>query len=53
MKINSLHHVSLTVTDLERSRRFYREVLGLQEIARPAFNFPGAWFQLGASSSYT
>ena len=49
MKINSLHHVSLTVTDLERSRRFYREVLGLQEIARPAFNFPGAWFQLGAS----
>ena len=49
MKIQSIHHVSLTVTDLERSRRFYREVLGLEEITRPPFNFPGAWFQLGAA----
>jgi catechol 2,3-dioxygenase-like lactoylglutathione lyase family enzyme len=49
MIIESIHHVSLTVTDLERSRRFYREILGLQEIARPNFNFPGAWFQAGAA----
>jgi catechol 2,3-dioxygenase-like lactoylglutathione lyase family enzyme len=48
MNIQSIHHVSLTVTDLDRSRAFYREVLGLQEITRPPFNFPGAWFQLGA-----
>jgi glyoxylase I family protein len=47
MKIQSIHHVSLTVTDLERSRAFYREVIGLPEITRPPFNFPGAWFQLG------
>lgn len=49
MKIDSIHHVSLTVTDLERSRAFYREVLGLAEIARPNFSFPGAWFQVGAT----
>jgi glyoxylase I family protein len=49
MQIESIHHVSLTVTDLERSRRFYREILGLPEIERPPFNFPGAWFQLGTS----
>jgi catechol 2,3-dioxygenase-like lactoylglutathione lyase family enzyme len=49
MKIDAIHHVSLTVTDLERSRRFYNEVLGLEEIPRPPFNFPGAWFQLGAT----
>ena len=49
MQIETIHHVSLTVTDLERSRRFYTEVLGLREIPRPAFHFPGAWFQLGAS----
>ena len=27
--------------------RFYREVLGLEEIARPPFPFPGVWFRLG------
>ena len=49
MEIELLHHVSLNVADLERSRRFYLEILGLQEIARPPFNFPGAWFQVGAN----
>lgn len=49
MQIAGIHHVSLTVSDLERSRAFYRDVLGLSEIARPNFNFPGAWFQLGAA----
>lgn len=49
MEIAAIHHVSLTVTDLERSRMFYREILGLAEIARPPFNFPGAWFQVGAA----
>ena len=46
MRISSLHHVALTVTDLERSRAFYRDVLGLEEIARPPFSFPGAWFSI-------
>ena len=47
MDVKALHHVSLPVTDLERSRRFYREVLGLEEIARPPIPVPGAWFRLG------
>ncbi|HXA66579.1 MAG TPA: VOC family protein [Bryobacteraceae bacterium] len=47
MEIGLLHHVTLTVTDLDRSRQFYREILGLKEIPRPAFPFPGAWFQVG------
>ncbi len=47
MDVQVLHHVSLPVTDLERSRRFYREVLGLEEIARAPLPVPGAWFRLG------
>ena len=49
MKIDGLHHVALPCTDLERSRRFYREVLGLAEIPRPALPVAGAWFQVSAS----
>jgi catechol 2,3-dioxygenase-like lactoylglutathione lyase family enzyme len=47
MDATSVHHVSLSVRDLERSKSFYREILGLTEIDRPAFDFQGAWYQLG------
>jgi len=46
-KIETIHHVSLPVTDLERSKKFYSEILGLNEIDRPPFDFPGAWYQVG------
>lgn len=49
MEITAIHHIALTVTDIERSRRFYREILSIQEIPRPPFDFPGAWYQLGNS----
>ena len=41
------HHVSLVVRDLAAARRFYGELLGLPEIDRPDFGFPGAWYQAG------
>jgi len=49
MKITAIHHDALTVADIERSRKFYREILSIEEIPRPPFSFPGAWFQLGDS----
>lgn len=43
-----LQHTGLVVADLERSRRFYGEALGLEEVPRPPnFTFAGAWFQRG------
>jgi lactoylglutathione lyase len=42
-----LNHVALHVADIERSVVFYRDVLKLEPMARPAFSFPGAWFKLG------
>ena len=38
----------MSVSDLARARQFYGEVLGLDEIARPAFPFDGAWYRVGA-----
>ncbi len=43
-----LQHAGLVVSDLERSRRFYSEALGLEEVPRPPnFTFAGAWFRSG------
>jgi len=49
MKIQELNHVAIHVSDVEESCRFYREVLRLEPLPRPAFSFPGAWFRLGAN----
>ena len=48
MKTTQLNHVALHVADVDRSCEFYHDVLQLEPIERPAFNFPGAWFRLGA-----
>ncbi len=43
-----IQHAGLVVSDLDRSRRFYAEALGLEEVARPLnFTFAGAWFRFG------
>ena len=42
-----LHHVLVAVDDLERARQFYADVLEMEEIERPAFNYPGIWYQIG------
>src|SRR5688572_1821298 len=47
LQIQTIHHVSLPVSDIARARAFYTDVLGLVEIDRPAFDFRGAWFQVG------
>lgn len=46
MAIRKLGHYSIRTTDLESSRRFYTEVLGLEEGFRPPFPFPGIWLYL-------
>ncbi len=47
LMFESLHHASVPVSDLRRSRQFYGGILGLVEIPRPPFDFPGAWYDLG------
>ncbi len=49
LRVHSIDHVTLVVKDLERSRRFYVDVLGMREVPRPAFSFAGSWFQAGAT----
>ena len=43
----TLNHYSIRTTDLEASRRFYADVLGLTVGPRPDFPFPGLWMYRG------
>ena len=47
MTIEALDHFTIATSDLEASRRFYVEALGLGDGARPPFDFPGAWLYCG------
>jgi glyoxylase I family protein len=47
IKARSFSHVAVSVSDVERAKRFYGEVLGLKQLPRPSFPFAGAWYALG------
>jgi catechol 2,3-dioxygenase-like lactoylglutathione lyase family enzyme len=48
MKLDGVHHVSVNVDDVEKTGRFYLDVLGLEQLPRPDFGFPGMWLRAGA-----
>ena len=43
----ALNHVSVVATDLEPSRRFYVDELGLEPLPTPNFGFPVLWLRAG------
>ena len=47
MAITALNHVNIVTGDLEATRRFYSDVIGLTDGDRPSFQFPGAWLYCG------
>jgi catechol 2,3-dioxygenase-like lactoylglutathione lyase family enzyme len=48
LDVVKIDHCSVIITDVERSRHFYKDVLGLREIHRPrTFDYVAVWFDLG------
>ena len=49
MLAKNVHHISFAVSDLEKSRAFYQDLLGLEPIDRPEMGLQGAWYSAGNS----
>src|SRR4029079_13674619 len=47
MPLTELNHYLLVAKNLERTRTFYCDVLGLELAERPDFGFPGYWLKIG------
>jgi catechol 2,3-dioxygenase-like lactoylglutathione lyase family enzyme len=45
--VSALEHITIRCAQLQRTRDFYVELLGLTEGQRPAFPFRGHWLYLG------
>ncbi len=44
--ISNFHHAGFLVTDIDQAAAFYEGVLGLENLPRPDFGFPGRWYDL-------
>ena len=47
MPITGINHYLVVSKNLERSKKFYQDVLGLKIAERPDFGFPGYWLKTG------
>lgn len=47
MTIEGMNHFTVLSSNLEKSKAFYINILGLTEGYRPPFEFPGAWLYAG------
>ena len=47
IQVQHIDHVTIVISDLEATRQFYVNVLGMEEVTRPGFSFPGLWLQAG------
>ena len=47
MPVTAINHYLVVSKNLERSKKFYQKVLGLDLADRPDFGFPGYWLKTG------
>jgi catechol 2,3-dioxygenase-like lactoylglutathione lyase family enzyme len=47
MTVSAIEHVLVLSDDIDRTRDFYREVVGLEVGERPPLEFPGYWLYAG------
>jgi len=41
--VHGLFHIAIKTSDLASTRHFWTKIIGLREMERPNFGYPGAW----------
>ena len=47
IRVKGIDHFLVVSRDFEKTRAFYCDLLGMEQIERPDFSFPGLWFRAG------
>lgn len=47
IKTRGFSHVAVRVTDVEKAKTFYENIVGLKKIPRPQIKIPGEWYGIG------
>ena len=47
MAVSGMNHFNVLTDDVDKTRTFYRDIIGLSEGDRPPLGFDGAWFYAG------
>ena len=47
LRVRGIDHFLVVSSDLEKTRAFYCDLLGMEQLPRPDFSFPGLWFEAG------
>ena len=48
IQASRIDHIQINISDLQRAKNFYENVLQMKEVARPeSFDFVGAWYRIG------
>jgi catechol 2,3-dioxygenase-like lactoylglutathione lyase family enzyme len=50
IKTTTLNHIAIKVTDVDKSKEFYENVIGLRKIPRPKIDIPGEWYGIGENA---
>lgn len=45
MKLKAIRHTGVKITDVNKAKEFYGQILGMTELPRPELPIPGAWYE--------
>ncbi len=45
VKLKAIRHTGISITDVNKAKEFYGQILGMTELPRPELPVPGAWYE--------